>query len=236
MESTGSPIDIPPHYRPAHAPIAPPWHGIDKRPQDPLSIGDSPAKFDGGIVAAAVKETHPSADLALFLIGEVEQVREARAAHRKPFACLAVTGRHCSSNGGRLSVGIHRRPPVGFGSAIMIPFREQARFSYRKGSNFDGTTPIVTRPSSDLAPGASGIAARLKQARAHSGITIRALAKSAGIASSAITDTEIGDRIPRADTLEKMARALNVSACWLAYGEGNAPVWLDTEAGDAAKV
>ena len=116
---------------------------------------------------------------------------------------------------------------------ILLPLREHAKFSYRKGSIFDGTTPIVARSPSDLAPGASGIAARLKQARAHAGITIRALAKSAGIASSAITDTEIGNRIPRADTLEKIARALNVSACWLAYGEGKAPAWLDADASDA---
>ena len=85
--------------------------------------------------------------------------------------------------------------------------------------------PIVVRSVSVLAPGASGIAARLKLARSHAELTIRALASAAGVASSAITDTEIGNRIPRADTIEKIARALGVSACWLAYGEGTAPRW-----------
>jgi transcriptional regulator with XRE-family HTH domain len=85
--------------------------------------------------------------------------------------------------------------------------------------------PIVVRFVSNLAPGASGIAARLKLARSHAKLTIRALASAAGVASSAITDTEIGNRIPRADTIEKIARALGVSACWLAYGEGTSPRW-----------
>lgn len=83
----------------------------------------------------------------------------------------------------------------------------------------------MVRSVSKLAPGASGIAGRLKDARKHAEMTIRALASAAGVASSAITDTEIGQRIPRADTLEKMARALGVTACWLAYGEGDAPPW-----------
>lgn len=83
----------------------------------------------------------------------------------------------------------------------------------------------MVRSVSNLAPGASGIAARLKLARSHAELTIRALASAAGVASSAITDTEIGNRIPRADTIEKIARALGVSACWLAYGEGSAPRW-----------
>ena len=87
----------------------------------------------------------------------------------------------------------------------------------------------MVRSVSKLAPGASGIAARLKEARQHAEMTIRALAAAAGVASSAITDTEIGQRIPRADTLEKMARALGVSACWLAYGEGDSPRWAAKE-------
>lgn len=85
----------------------------------------------------------------------------------------------------------------------------------------------MVRSVSNLAPGASGIASRLKEARKHSDLTIRALAAAAGVASSAITDTEIGNRIPRADTLEKMARALGVSACWLSYGEGPKPAWAE---------
>lgn len=85
----------------------------------------------------------------------------------------------------------------------------------------------MVRSVSNLAPGASGIASRLKEARKHADLTIRALAAAAGVASSAITDTEIGNRIPRADTLEKMARALGVSACWLSYGEGPKPVWAE---------
>jgi transcriptional regulator with XRE-family HTH domain len=66
---------------------------------------------------------------------------------------------------------------------------------------------------------------RLKQARQHTGMTIRELGTIAGIASSVVADTENEKRIPRADTVERMAWALKISACWLAYGEGKAPAW-----------
>jgi len=71
-----------------------------------------------------------------------------------------------------------------------------------------------------------GLAQRLKHARQHSGMTVRDLASLAGIASSVVVDTENGKRIPRADTVERIAWALKISACWLAYGEGLAPDWF----------
>lgn len=43
---------------------------------------------------------------------------------------------------------------------------------------------------------------RLKQARQHSGMTIRELGALAGSASSVVVDPENEKRIPRADTVE----------------------------------
>ena len=121
-EANGSEIDTPPDYRPAHAPVAPPGNDIDDRPQDPLPIRDGATKLDGGIVAASVKEAHAAADFAFFLIGEIEQVRETRPAHRQPFAFFAAMSGHGSSDGRRLRVGVHGQPQVGFDAAHFAPF------------------------------------------------------------------------------------------------------------------
>lgn len=69
----------------------------------------------------------------------------------------------------------------------------------------------------------AGLGARLKWARAQAQITVRDLAKVAGIAFSAVSEIEKGERVPRADTLERLAVALNVPACWLVFGDGPAP-------------
>lgn len=55
-------------------------------------------------------------------------------------------------------------------------------------------------------------------------MTLRELATKSGQPLSTITDIEGGRRMPRIDTLEKIAHALGVSAGWLAYGEGQSPV------------
>jgi transcriptional regulator with XRE-family HTH domain len=57
-------------------------------------------------------------------------------------------------------------------------------------------------------------------------MTIRELGSLAGIASSVVADTENEKRIPRADTLERIAWALKVTPCWLTYGDADkAPTW-----------
>ena len=84
------------------------------------------------------------------------------------------------------------------------------------------------------APKSSRVGDRLKWARAQNKHTIRELSAAASVPNSVITEIELGNRIPRANTLEKLANALKVSACWLTYGEGNAPDgWV--EAGGAER-
>lgn len=73
------------------------------------------------------------------------------------------------------------------------------------------------------APKSSQAGVRLKWARAQAGLTIRDLAKKASVPNSAITEIELGNRIPRANTLEKLANALGVAPCWLVFGDGPAP-------------
>lgn len=54
-------------------------------------------------------------------------------------------------------------------------------------------------------------------------MTIRDVAVRAGVASSAVTEIEQGSRIPKADTLERLAAALKVAPSWLVFGDGPSP-------------
>lgn len=70
---------------------------------------------------------------------------------------------------------------------------------------------------------------RLFLARRHAGLTHRALAERADVATATLSELESQARNePGTDLIARLARALNVSACWLAYGdEDKEPDWLD---------
>lgn len=61
-------------------------------------------------------------------------------------------------------------------------------------------------------------------------MTMDSLAAKSGISQSAISYIEKGERKPTADTIEALADALEVDPCWLAYGTGVAPEWINGEA------
>lgn len=64
-----------------------------------------------------------------------------------------------------------------------------------------------------------GFAERLRRARKASGLSHAALAREAGLASRTTTTIlESGDSVPRVDTVEKLAHALKLSPCFLAFG------------------
>ncbi len=64
------------------------------------------------------------------------------------------------------------------------------------------------------------LGARLFQAREEAGFTFRELAARAGVSAATVNDIEKGHRRPVVDTLERLANALGISPCWLAYGIG----------------
>ncbi len=84
---------------------------------------------------------------------------------------------------------------------------------------------MTTRAPAD-APHASGLGLRVRQAREHAGLTQRALAAKSRVTNSTIIEVEAGKRMPQIDTVEVLARALGVTAAWLAYGQGGSPDWL----------
>lgn len=74
-------------------------------------------------------------------------------------------------------------------------------------------------------PGCNGMYRRFNAARLHADITLRDLAAKSGCPMSMLSEIANGARLPRVSSVEKVARALGVSAGWLAYGEGITPEW-----------
>lgn len=71
--------------------------------------------------------------------------------------------------------------------------------------------------------GALSVGHRLKLARDMRGLTMAELGERAGVGASTVNVIEKGNKQPRGDTVEKLARALGVPRCWLAYGDGQPP-------------
>ncbi len=77
----------------------------------------------------------------------------------------------------------------------------------------------------------NGFAGRLAQARKAGRMTGAALSLAVDMGVNAAWGLEAGGRLPRLDTVEKLASVLKVSACWLAYG-----VELPCEAAESARI
>ena len=88
---------------------------------------------------------------------------------------------------------------------------------------------MTRSPTRRTALGSSSLKQRFRKARECAGLTLRDLATKSGQPLSTITDIEGGYRMPRIDTLERIALALGVPAGWLAYGDGAAPSLLSSE-------
>lgn len=64
------------------------------------------------------------------------------------------------------------------------------------------------------------VGARLRTVRQTRGLTMRALARAAKLTDTAVRTTETGASVPNVATVESLAKALDVSAGWLAFGVG----------------
>lgn len=67
---------------------------------------------------------------------------------------------------------------------------------------------------------ADGVAERLQAARRARGLSMRALARLAGLTDTAVRTTEAGITVPTVATVEEFAKALGVSPAWLAFDQG----------------
>lgn len=69
---------------------------------------------------------------------------------------------------------------------------------------------------------AASCGARILFAREKSGLSMRKLASAAGLSVQTWSNAEAGVTVPKVDSLERMAVALNVPPTWLAYGDDEA--------------
>lgn len=65
---------------------------------------------------------------------------------------------------------------------------------------------------------------RLRLAREARGLSMRQLAAAAGLSAQAVSLLEADRMCPSVETCERLAVALDVAPCWLAYGVGRGPV------------
>lgn len=88
--------------------------------------------------------------------------------------------------------------------------------------------PTSRRVSENLLPSAVvrgrknplhfGFALQLAHARAAADMAGAALSLAVGMHRGAASELEGGDRVPRVDTVEKLAKVLHLSPCYLAFG------------------
>jgi transcriptional regulator with XRE-family HTH domain len=69
----------------------------------------------------------------------------------------------------------------------------------------------------------AGCASRLRGLREGRGLSYRDLGKAAGVSYETIRKTETRETSPKLDAVWRLAVALDVAPCWLAYGVGQGP-------------
>jgi transcriptional regulator with XRE-family HTH domain len=70
-----------------------------------------------------------------------------------------------------------------------------------------------------------GAGRRLEERRGLSALSYRELGDSAGLSHEAVRMIEVSEKVPTLETIERLAVALDVSPCWLAYGIGRPKGW-----------
>lgn len=73
-------------------------------------------------------------------------------------------------------------------------------------------------------PRHQGMPGRLRQAREFRHLSLNMLGGQSGTSHVTVKHIEEGDSVPLLDTVEKLAKALQVPPGWLAYGEGPDPL------------
>lgn len=115
----------------------------------------------------------------------------------------------------RIAAGLGVSPIyLGFGTEGGSPFR------LKTPSELKNDVQPIPRPGEGVfAERYKGCAARLKGSRERLGLSLRELSAAAQVSYQAVLYTESGQTVPRVDTIEAIAVALDVAPGWLAYGE-----------------
>lgn len=115
----------------------------------------------------------------------------------------------------KLAFGLGVSPVyVAFGPEGAEPFRLKTP-SFLKSES----TPVPRPGQGEYRSRYLGCAERLRSARDSRRLSFRELAVAAQVSYQAVQYTESGQTVPRVDTIEAIAVALDVAPGWLAYGE-----------------
>lgn len=115
----------------------------------------------------------------------------------------------------KIAVGLGISPVwLAFGHEGALPFREKQP---RPAVPFDDPVP---EPGKGLFHARYvDCGERLRQVREQLGLSLRSLAEAANVSYQAVLNTETGLTVPKAETIEAIAVALDVAPGWLAYGD-----------------
>lgn len=129
----------------------------------------------------------------------------------------------------RTSIAIAEAIAVALGvSPTFLAFGHEGGMRFRQKQPVPDVLPVDPAPclSKTVCGSAAahcGVGARLTRAREVRGCTLRGLAQRAGLSAQAVLYIENAKVVPKVDTCELLAVALDVAPGWLAYGEGQGP-------------
>lgn len=171
--------------------------------------------------------------LWLGLARRVKRLRSATALTMDELAALAGCSNALISKieagQSRTSIAIAESIAVAFGvSPTFLAFGHEGVIPFRQKQPVPDVLPVdpVPCPSKTMCGAAAahcGVGARLTRAREVRGCTLRGLAQRAGLSAQAVLYIENAKVVPKVDTCELLAVALDVAPGWLAYGEGQGP-------------
>lgn len=138
-------------------------------------------------------------------------------------ACSDMVLRHINS-GGQTSIDVVEKLAAGLGvPAPWLAFGPEAARPFRQVQKLPKTALADPEPQ----PGKGifrerykGAGERLRQVREDSKFTLLKVGMAAQMSDQAVLNTESGATVPKLETIEAIAVALDVAPGWLAYGDG----------------
>lgn len=106
---------------------------------------------------------------------------------------------------------------LAFGNEGQRVFREKIPKSERAQDKSDQSTYEQTFTYKEAGK-------RVSERRKALNMSLRTVGEAAGISYQTVKLIESGDSIPKVDSLHRLAIALDVAPCWLAYGVGEPPI------------
>lgn len=97
------------------------------------------------------------------------------------------------------------------------PFRE-------KVSRPDKSHTDIKLITAEDATNSALVGKRLQYRRKALNLSLRQVGTAAGISYQTVNLIECGEAVPKVDSLHRLAIALDVAPCWLAYGVGDPPI------------